>query len=93
VTPQPPSPTAEARPESDELAAFLFGPDLDLPVVTGLQPPQPPTPALPAVDLLGSKTTQARGAAPPADKPGADPHDPLAPLNAMSAAERLALFS
>lgn len=94
VKPQPPSPPAEPKPESDDLNSFLFGPDLDLPVITDLKQPRPATPVLPAVDLLGPKATLARGAAPPpADKPSFEPHDPLAPLNAMSAAERLALFS
>jgi hypothetical protein len=104
--PGPAPPPAE--PEADDLAAFLFGPDL--PAMTGdwkAQAPGP-TPALPTVDLVASAQSTFREPAPatarpkasnptpaaPAEKRASSPDDdPLAPLNAMSEWERLALFS
>lgn len=96
--PAPAPPPAE--PEADDLAAFLFGPDL--PTVTGEWKAQAPgpTPALPTVDLVAGapwpalpKTSSPQSTAAP-EKKAADPDDdPLAPLNAMSEWERLALFS
>lgn len=99
--PVPAPPLSE--PEADDLAAFLFGPDL--PNVTGdwkAQAPGP-TPALPMVDLVTSrepalatanpKTSNPAPSAPAEKKASSPDDDPLAPLKAMSEWERLALFS
>ena len=90
-----------------DLTAFLFGPDVPPPAAE--TQPSPEVQSLPAVDLMTVPAVPARDKqiAPPnppsAPEPaaerraqvtsGSDPHDPLAPLKAMSAEERIALFS
>jgi hypothetical protein len=101
--PPQPEPTAKlakpAESDTDDLAAFLFGPDLDLPVVTELTPGPPPveprpfepSPGLPAVDL--AKPGAEPDTAPDRHAAAGSGHDPLAPLDAMSEEEKIALFT
>jgi hypothetical protein len=78
---------SEATPDIDDLAELLFEPNPDLPAAS-------PAPDATASETVAPTTTQEL--APneiAAEKRRSPPHDPLAPLYAMSPEERLALFS
>jgi hypothetical protein len=94
-----PADKSDAAAYNSDLDAFLFGSDLDP------RPAQPPRPAapnggLPQVDLVVAAPAPApaqkqppQASANPAPERRAVSPDPLAPLNAMSDEEKLALFS
>jgi hypothetical protein len=89
---------AQRYPDIDDLAELLFEPTPDLPAaaepLTGPPKPSPAPGAAMAATATPAASTQ--GSEPNknvAEKRRGVPHDPLAPLHAMSPEERLALFS
>ena len=86
---------ATRDPDIDDLAALLFEPDLDRPAgaetKAGPQQPGPPVAAMTPIAAASTQVPEPKQSS--AEQPSSHRHDPLAPLNAMSPEERLALFS
>jgi hypothetical protein len=97
AAPATPEPAAVLADPDYDLSAFLFGPDLDPP---DERPPPAAAqipPSLPNIDLVTPaaepKAAEPSAAETPQPQGSQGSPDPLAPLNAMSPEERLALFS